>query len=139
MANFLSTSLKNLFISLGASKTSDNNYAVPLLNATTKEPVGDMTIRQLASVLGVARYKDVANEDDLNRIFSSGNYLVHFASVPSWATEYMWLEVTYQSNANIIQRLTKVPSPKEVIYRYIRISSGEVTVNKYKYTGTVIT
>lgn len=53
MANFLSTGLKNLFISLGASKTSDNNYAVPLLNATTKEPVGDMAISQLASVLGV--------------------------------------------------------------------------------------
>lgn len=63
MANFLSTGLKNLFISLGASKTSDNNYAVPLLKATTKEPAGDMTISQLASVLGVPFIKNVTITD----------------------------------------------------------------------------
>lgn len=68
MANFLSTSLKNLFISLGASKTSDNNYAVPLLNASTKEPAGDMTISQLASVLG-AVYTNILRQTGINYTF----------------------------------------------------------------------
>ena len=43
--------IKSVFAALGA-KTSDSNYAVPLLNKTTAEPKGYMDMASLASVLG---------------------------------------------------------------------------------------
>ena len=43
--------IKSIFAALGA-KTSDINYAVPLLNKTTAEPKGYMDMASLASVLG---------------------------------------------------------------------------------------
>lgn len=65
--------------------------------------------------------------------------MVHFASTPAWANEYMWLEVIYQSAANILQRLVKASDPSEVIYRYIKNAQSGLTVRKFKYTGTAIT
>ena len=47
----LSNGLKDLFAALGA-KTSDSNYAVPLLNKTNGTPQGMMDMASLASVLG---------------------------------------------------------------------------------------
>lgn len=47
----LSNGIKELFAALGA-KTSDSNYAVPLLNKTNGTPQGMMDMSSLASVLG---------------------------------------------------------------------------------------
>ncbi len=48
----LASGIKSIFNALGA-KTSDSNYAVALLDKTTKQPAGVMDMSTLASVLGV--------------------------------------------------------------------------------------
>ena len=49
MSKFLKTALKNLFASLGA-KDAENNFAVPLLDATSGEPKGYMSLTNLDGV-----------------------------------------------------------------------------------------
>ena len=57
--------IKSVFAALGA-KTSDSNYAVPLLNKTTAEPKGYMDMASLASVLGDMILFSGANATVLN-------------------------------------------------------------------------
>ena len=65
----LSNGIKELFAALGA-KTSDSNYAVPLLNKTNGTPQGMMDMSSLASVLGVMKYVNDLRNTDVNTLTS---------------------------------------------------------------------
>ena len=70
---------KSLMATLGA-KTTDSNYAVPLVNKTSGAPQGFMDMSSLASVLGV----DIIffeNGQNLNNLtFKNGRYLYVYCS-----------------------------------------------------------
>ena len=61
----LSNGIKELFAALGA-KTSDSNYAVPLLNKTNGTPLGMMDMSSLASVLGATNIRNRMAISDMN-------------------------------------------------------------------------
>lgn len=63
-----SNAFKSLIATLGA-KTTDSNYAVPLVNKTSGAPQGFMDMSNLASVLGVSlsALKSGDNLDDFRR------------------------------------------------------------------------
>ena len=136
-----SNAFKSLMATLGA-KTTDSNYAVPLVNKTSGAPQGFMDMSSLASVLGEkilnAPVVNIATEDGLN-VLKSGNYIVHFTgTIPTWCFDYTFVEVIYQSETNILQRFVRNPTPNEVVYRYIKKTQSGTTVNIYKFTGTAI-
>ena len=67
--------MKNVFATLGA-KSSNNNYAVPLVDASSAEPKGYMNMSNLASVLGAMGARDGATmySGDANDYNETGAY-----------------------------------------------------------------
>ena len=78
--------IKSVFAALGA-KTSDSNYAVPLLNKTTAEPKGYMDMASLASVLGDILFGsggiEITSSTDMDSLTSPGIYVCKSQSIAS--------------------------------------------------------
>ena len=81
--------IKSVFAALGA-KTTDSNYAVPVVNKTTAEPKGYMDMASLASVLGDPLFADggkiITNSTDLDSLLSPGIYVCKSQSIASSLT-----------------------------------------------------
>lgn len=68
--------IKSVFSGLGA-KTSDSSYAVPLVNSSTAEPQGYMSMANLASVLGaIQRLALLTNGYDIDEIDYTSSCIV---------------------------------------------------------------
>ena len=138
MANITGLNMiKAVFAALGA-KTSDSNYAVPLLSKTTAEPKGYMDMASLASVLGgiVQRVTSGSINDDAFKVSGRWYLTDDVQDLPS--TGYFILETLMYSQSRMFQRLTRLNTG--AVRQYIRtISTSESEFSAwFKFEGTQV-
>ena len=106
--------VKSLFSGLGA-KTTDSNYAVPLVNKSTAEPAGYMEMVNLSAVIAGT---SIASLDaaGLDSITASGLYRMNGTS-SSFATTDWGIILHYNHNASIAHQIKLCANVRKVLYR----------------------
>ena len=138
-----SNAFKSLMATLGA-KTTDSNYAVPLVNKTSGAPQGFMDMSSLASVLGefLIRAKGLTSNTSLDDVTSYGIY--YFEADASTIPEHpgggqsLWCKVIMIGAGNDYEQIV-FPNycwSQKFFIRYRSVSQG--WKEWIKYTGTAV-
>ena len=103
--SLISNALKNLFNLLGQKTPTNNGVTssdlVPLLNSS-HVPKGDVSITDLASVLGGMKQIELAPSTDMNTIFKTGLYYSTSGTIiNSGVTMGMWIVLSALLPGNV--------------------------------------
>lgn len=108
----LVNAIKAIFAS---KKTTDSNYAVPLLNKNDASPAGYMELPDLAAVAAGISLAAVS-VSDADSITSSGQYRINGTNANSGETDWGVL-FHINHNANIAHQIKFCANVKKVLYR----------------------
>lgn len=133
LTDSLLNGLKSLFSGLGA-KTTDSNYAVPLVNKSNAEPAGYMEMSNLATLM--AGVKPLANQN-LDSVFQNGTYFVGSGNEGKPNTNDGFFVVLNYNNASITQ-IYWCTQPSNGVYIRNTINQGSSWRGWYKINTTSV-